>query len=156
MIRNENITSEECRTKKPFEIILHVGRVFSLKSWVAKKSCHGQTFIIECSISDYPSNFELRDLEAEVLNLVCKEVETEPVLQEIKGEILSQGTKLISYKMQVLTFTLGAFGKGSDLPILISGYFTQMQNCTSLLFRRRFMLSMETRNNGNMLKRSYR
>ena len=24
-IRNENITSEECKTKKPFEIILHVG-----------------------------------------------------------------------------------------------------------------------------------
>ena len=26
--------------------------------WVAKKSCHGQTLINECSISDYPSNFE--------------------------------------------------------------------------------------------------
>ena len=26
--------------------------------WVAKKSCHGQTLIKECSISDYPSNFE--------------------------------------------------------------------------------------------------
>ena len=42
-IRNENVTSEECKTKKPFEIILHVGRVTSLQSWVAKKSCHGQT-----------------------------------------------------------------------------------------------------------------
>ena len=39
-IRNENITSEECKTKKPFEIILHVERVTSLQSWVAKKSCH--------------------------------------------------------------------------------------------------------------------
>ena len=29
-IRNENITSKECKTKKPFEIILHVGRVTSL------------------------------------------------------------------------------------------------------------------------------
>ena len=36
LIRNENITSEECKTKKPFEIILHVGRVLSLRSWVAK------------------------------------------------------------------------------------------------------------------------
>ena len=44
--------------KKPFEIILHVERVTSLQSWVAKKSCHGQTLINECSISDYPSNFE--------------------------------------------------------------------------------------------------
>ena len=27
------------QNKKPFEIILHVGRVTSLRSWVAKKSC---------------------------------------------------------------------------------------------------------------------
>ena len=54
-IRNENITAKQ---KKPFEIILHVGRVTSLQSWLAKKSCHGQTLINECSISDYPSNFE--------------------------------------------------------------------------------------------------
>ena len=29
-----------------------------LRSWVVKKSCHDQTLINECSISDYPSNFE--------------------------------------------------------------------------------------------------
>ena len=46
------------QNKKPFEIILHVVRVTSLQSWVAKKSCHGQTIINECSISDYPSTFE--------------------------------------------------------------------------------------------------
>ena len=33
LIRNKNVTSEECKTKKPFEIILHVGRVTSLQSW---------------------------------------------------------------------------------------------------------------------------
>ena len=43
------------QNKKLFEIILHVGRVTSLQSWV---QCHGQTLINECSISDYPSNFE--------------------------------------------------------------------------------------------------
>ena len=47
------------QNKKPFEIILHVGRVTSLRSWVAKKSCHGQTLLNECSISDYHSNFEV-------------------------------------------------------------------------------------------------
>ena len=31
------------QNKKPFEMILHVRRVTSLQSWVAKKSCHGQT-----------------------------------------------------------------------------------------------------------------
>ena len=33
LIRNESITSEECKTEKPFEIILYVGRVTSLQSW---------------------------------------------------------------------------------------------------------------------------
>ena len=31
LIRNENITSEECETKKPFEIILHVGELQAFK-----------------------------------------------------------------------------------------------------------------------------
>ena len=43
------------QNKKPFEIILHVWRVTSLQSWVAKKSCHGQTLINQCFIFDYPS-----------------------------------------------------------------------------------------------------
>ena len=46
------------QNKRPFEIILHVRRVASLQSWVAKTSCHGQTLINELSISDYPSNFK--------------------------------------------------------------------------------------------------
>ena len=44
--------------QKPCKIIFHAGRVTSLQSWVAEKSCHGQTLINECSIFDYPSNFE--------------------------------------------------------------------------------------------------
>ena len=46
------------QNKSPFEITLHAGGVTSLQSWVGKKSCHGQTLINECSISDYHSNFE--------------------------------------------------------------------------------------------------
>ena len=34
------------QNKIPFEIILHVGRVTSVRSWVTKKSCHGQTLIV--------------------------------------------------------------------------------------------------------------
>ena len=34
---------------------------------------------------------ELRDLEAELLNTVCKDVQIEPVLQDITGEILNPG-----------------------------------------------------------------
>ena len=46
------------QNKRLFETILHTGRVTSLQSWVAKKSCHGETLINECSISDYPSKFK--------------------------------------------------------------------------------------------------
>ena len=46
------------QNKKSLEITLHVGRVTSPQSWVAEKSCHGETLRNECSISDYPSNFE--------------------------------------------------------------------------------------------------
>ena len=35
---------------------------------------------------------ELRDLEAEMLKMVCSDVQIEPVLQEINGEVLTPGT----------------------------------------------------------------
>ena len=35
---------------------------------------------------------ELRDLEADMLNIVCHDVQVEPVLQEITGEVLPRGT----------------------------------------------------------------
>ena len=47
------------QSKKLFEIILHVGRVTSLQSWMAKRSCDGQILTKEYSIFDYPSNFEV-------------------------------------------------------------------------------------------------
>ena len=34
---------------------------------------------------------EIRDLEAEMFRMVCTDVETEPVLQEITGEELNRG-----------------------------------------------------------------
>ena len=36
---------------------------------------------------------ELHDLEANLLNTVCHNVQVEPVLQEITGEVLTRGTK---------------------------------------------------------------
>ena len=35
---------------------------------------------------------ELRDLEADMLSMVCNDVEIEPVLQELTGELLPSGT----------------------------------------------------------------
>ena len=57
LITNENILPRNAK-QKLLEIILHVGWVTSLQSWVAKISCHCKTLLNECSISDYPSNFE--------------------------------------------------------------------------------------------------
>ena len=37
---------------------------------------------------------ELRDLEAEMLSMVCNDVEIEPVLQEITGETLNRGANI--------------------------------------------------------------
>ena len=39
---------------------------------------------------------ELRDLEAHMLDLVCHDVEVEPVLQEITGESLARGANTAS------------------------------------------------------------
>ena len=39
---------------------------------------------------------ELRDLQAEMLRMVCNGVETEPVLQDITGEELNRGAKTAS------------------------------------------------------------
>ncbi len=64
---------------------------------------------------------ELRDLEADLLNIVCNDVEVEPALQEIHGEVLRHKT-LDWMSMH------GAFGKDEDLPFSIYGYATQMQN----------------------------
>ena len=35
---------------------------------------------------------ELRDLEAELLSIVCNDVQNEPVLQEVNGETLNSGS----------------------------------------------------------------
>ena len=35
---------------------------------------------------------ELRDLKADMLNIVCHDVQVEPVLQELTGEVLTRGT----------------------------------------------------------------
>ena len=46
--------------------------------------CKRGGFVIQC-------HNELRDLEAELLSMVCKDVEVEPVLQDIIGEELNRG-----------------------------------------------------------------
>ena len=39
-----------------------------------------------------PRHNKRQDLEAEVLNMVCKDLGTEPVLQDVEGEQLTRGS----------------------------------------------------------------
>ena len=47
--------------------------------------CQRGGFIIQC-------HNKLRDLEVEMLRMVCNDVEVEPVLQDVTGETLNHGT----------------------------------------------------------------
>ena len=44
----------------------------------------------------YPEHNELRDFEAEMLRMVCNDVEVEPVLQEVTGETIDHGANKAS------------------------------------------------------------
>ena len=97
---------------------------------------------------------ELRDLEAELLNLVCKDVETEPVLQDITREVLGRDANT-SQEARVDT-TLGVFERGNDLPSLMLGCATQMQNHTAILPHNRLTANMKMKRNENMQSGFYR
>ena len=71
---------------------------------------------------------ELRDLEAEMLKLVCKDVQIEPVLQKINGEVLTPGTANAEQRMPGSTFMLVASGGGKALPFLMLGFVNRMQS----------------------------
>ena len=68
--------------------------------------CRRGSFIIQ-------RHNEVRDLEAEMLNLVCYDVEVEPVLQEITGEMLPRGVKPLTLAW---IFMHAVFGIDKVLP----------------------------------------
>ena len=49
------------------------------------------TMVCQCGGFIIQRHNELRDLEAEMLRMVCNDVEEEPVLQEVTGETLNHG-----------------------------------------------------------------
>ena len=62
--------------------------------------CFGDPIYVNHAMNCMKSGFilqrhkKIKDLEAVLLNLVCKHVETEPVLQEITEDILSQSANM--------------------------------------------------------------
>ena len=71
---------------------------------------------------------ELRDLEAEMLRMVCNDVEVEPVLQEVTGETLNHGANKAPDARWI--FMLEVFGRDRDLHSSTSGCVTLMQTLT--------------------------
>ena len=57
-IRNENITSKECKAKNRLRNNMACRASCKPSKLGGQKSCHGQTLMNECPIFDYPSNFE--------------------------------------------------------------------------------------------------
>ena len=82
--------------------------------------CQRGGFIIQC-------HNELRDLEAEMLMMVCNDVEVEPVIQEVTGETLNHdANKAPDARLDIHTRGL-IFGRDRDLHSWTSGCVTLMQ-----------------------------
>ena len=91
---------------------------------------------------------ELRDLEAQMLNLVCHDVEIEPVLQEITSESLAGGGGgPIQPPIPGLTFMHGVFGLDRLPHSLKYGCATQIPNLTRTSPLSKYIASMRTRRN---------
>ena len=88
---------------------------------------------------------KLRDLEAELLNMVCKDVVTEPVLQDVERE-QAQDARLDIHVV---------FGSPSDQPFLMSGFITRMLNPIGTSSRSN-ILSTREREKASILKQSAR
>ena len=88
---------------------------------------------------------ELRDLEAQMLDLVCRDVEVQPVLQEITGELLARG--LIQPPMPGWTFMHGVFGLDRVPHSLTHRCTIQMRNHTRTSPLSKYIASMKTRRN---------
>jgi len=90
---------------------------------------------------------EIRDLEAELLEIVCHDVEIEPCLQPITGEDSTEvQTKP---RMHALTYIAVGFGKGTGPHFSIFGYVTQMRTRTKKLPQNRSISCTKMKRRGS-------
>jgi len=101
------------------------------------------------ALSSMQRHNELRDLEAEMLKLVCNDVEVEPVLPEITGEVLTRGTNKAPDAR--LDTHARAFWEGKNLHSLTSGCAIQMQILIKTSAVRKYIASTKKRRNVCML-----
>ena len=74
---------------------------------------------------------ELRDLQAELLRMVCNDVEVEPFLQEVTGKTLNHGANKAP-QMPLWIFMLVIFGRDRDLHSSTFGCVSLMQTLERL------------------------
>ena len=83
--------------KKEFKDAIHLRYDWQISDTPSTCAC-GDVFDVDHAMICRRGGFiiqrhnELRDLEAEMLKMVCNDVQIEPVLQEINGEVLTPGT----------------------------------------------------------------
>ena len=68
----------------------------------------GSMFTVDHAMIVIQRHNEIRDLQAELLDMVCYDVQVEPALQPITGEKLARG--LTKPLMHALTSTVGVSG----------------------------------------------
>ena len=84
--------------KREFRDAVHLHYHWHIADMPSTCIC-GDTFMVDRAMVRRRGGFiiqrhnELHDLKANLLNTVCHNVQVEPVLQEITGEVLSRGTK---------------------------------------------------------------
>ena len=89
---------------------------------------------------------ELRDLDAQMLNLVCHDVETEPVLPEITGDSLAtEANTAPDARLDI--HARSRFGLARVPRALTYGCATQMRNLTRTSPLSKCIASMKTRRN---------
>ena len=87
----------------------------------------GEPFTIDHTMICMRGGFViLQHLEGELLNMVCKDVATEPLLQDVEGEQLTWGSNKAQDAR--LDIHVNGFWKPSDQPLLMSGFLTRMLN----------------------------
>ena len=92
---------------------------------------------------------KIRDLEAELLDMVCYDVAIEPTLQPLA--VRSSIGEEIQHQMHVLMCTVVDSGRDNRPPFLIYGYVTRMQTRTKSLAPNRYINCTKTKRSGSML-----
>ena len=83
-----------------------------------------------------------------MLDMICYDVEVEPVLQVLTGETLERGANTAP-DARVWIFMLEVFGKDRGLRSLMSGFFTPMQTHREISHLSKSIANMRMRRNAS-------